>query len=174
MNVVERADLSRWSDVDIIAATGMWLEKFENALQGSNQLALSELFLDDSHWRDLVAFTWHNTAHNGANALASAFIVHQASAKASAKAHNFHIAPNRNAPRVVRRLGIEVIEAFYDFETEVGRGTGVLRLRVESGATLNTLRAWVISTTLQELKGFEKPIDSNRPSGDGLQPQFRW
>lgn len=168
MNVVERADLSRWSDVDIIAATGMWLEKFENALQGSNQLALSELFLDDSHWRDLVAFTWHNTAHNGANALASAFIVHQA----SAKAHNFHIAPNRTAPRVVRRLGIEVIEAFYDFETEVGRGTGVLRLRVESGATLNTLRAWVISTTLQELKGFEEPIDSNRPSGDAYSRNF--
>jgi len=168
MNVEERSDLSSWSDDDINAAVGKWLEKLERALAASHHAALRDLLLDDCHWRDLVAFTWHNTAHEGADAIASAFIVHQA----STKAHNFHISPSRTAPRVVRRLGREVIEAFYDFETEVGRGTGVLRLQVPPGATLSMLRAWVISTTLQELKGFEEPIDANRPSGDAYSRNF--
>ena len=36
-----------------------WLARFDEALTAGDTAAASELFLDDSYWRDLVAFTWN-------------------------------------------------------------------------------------------------------------------
>ena len=36
-----------------------WLSRFDEALTQGDPAAASELFLDDSYWRDLVAFTWN-------------------------------------------------------------------------------------------------------------------
>ena len=50
-----------------------------------------------------------------------------------------------------------MIEAWLEFETEVGRGRGHLRLRDGS--------AWTLLTTLYELKGHEEPRGRQRPMG---------
>ncbi len=50
-----------------------------------------------------------------------------------------------------------VTEAWLEFETEVGRGSGHLRLR--DG------KAWTLLTTLYELKGHEEPTGTERPKG---------
>ena len=36
-----------------------WLGDFEEALASGDAAAASELFLQDSYWRDLIAFTWN-------------------------------------------------------------------------------------------------------------------
>ena len=36
-----------------------WLSRFDQALTAGDSAAAAELFLDDSYWRDLVAFTWN-------------------------------------------------------------------------------------------------------------------
>ena len=36
-----------------------WLSRFDEALTAGDSAAAAELFLDDSFWRDLVAFTWN-------------------------------------------------------------------------------------------------------------------
>jgi putative flavoprotein involved in K+ transport len=36
-----------------------WLSSFEDALESGDTQAASELFLQTSFWRDLVAFTWN-------------------------------------------------------------------------------------------------------------------
>ena len=41
------------------AQVDQWLSSFEDALARGNAAAASELFLDDSYWRDLVAFSWN-------------------------------------------------------------------------------------------------------------------
>jgi putative flavoprotein involved in K+ transport len=41
------------------AQVDQWLSSFEDALARGDAAAASELFLDDSYWRDLVAFTWN-------------------------------------------------------------------------------------------------------------------
>ena len=48
-------------------------------------------------------------------------------------------------------------EAWIEFETEVGRGRGHLRLK--DG------KAWTLLTTLDELKGHEEPRGPGRPKG---------
>ena len=50
-----------------------------------------------------------------------------------------------------------VIEAWIEFETAVGRGRGLLRLR--DG------KAWTLLTALYELKGHEEPRADERPKG---------
>jgi len=168
MNVLERQSTVNAPRGDIVQDVALWLSNFESALANKDRRALSGLFLDLSHWRDLLAFTWHITSHNGSDDIIDALVVHQANVKAS----NFQLASDRTPPRIVKRLGQEVIEAFFDFKTETGRGTGVVRLRPDGDSQPSKLRAWVISTTLQELKGFEEPVNENRPTGEAYSRNF--
>ena len=41
------------------AAVDQWLASFDDALTASDPAAAAALFLEDSYWRDLVAFTWN-------------------------------------------------------------------------------------------------------------------
>src|SRR4051812_39896230 len=124
MNDADQSVLQRVSVENDEAVVRQWLASLEAALRDRSRSAISALFAPDSHWRDLLAFTWSLTPHIGADRIAAAM----AELQAVTQAHGFAIARNRTAPRRVRRLGIEVIEALFDFETAVGRGSGVLRL----------------------------------------------
>lgn len=168
MNVVEQAGIAAWSEAERRAAVAGWLERFERALEDGDADGLGALFGAESHWRDLVAFTWHNTAHDDRETIVASLLKHQV----KTQAWNFCIAEGRAAPRVVKRLGVEVIEAFFDFETEAGRGTGVLRLTAGPGERPEDVRAWVMATTLQELKDHEEEIDAKRPTGEAYSRNF--
>src|SRR5690242_13505065 len=147
MNDADQAVLSRAPVETDETVVRRWLVALDAALRDRSRSAIAALFAPDSHWRDLLAFTWSLTPHRGADQISTALAERQA----VTQAHGFAIARNRTAPRRVRRLGIEVIEALFDFETALGRGSGVLRLPVE-----NPSQAWVLSTSLEELKGFEE------------------
>lgn len=178
MNVIDRTGIVTWSEAEIREAVATWLQNFEAALGKYDQQALSNLFVEACHWRDLVAFTWHNTSRDGLTDVIAGLL----EAQPRIQARNFRLSEDRSAPRVARRLGLDVIEAFYDFETATGRGTGVLRLRADHGqeprdtkapaAKAPAAKAWVLSTTLQELKGFEEKVEGNRPSGDAYSRNF--
>ncbi|MEZ5854493.1 MAG: hypothetical protein R3D67_06970 [Hyphomicrobiaceae bacterium] len=45
--------------LDPTQATEAWLKRFEAAVGAGNTQAAAALFAPESHWRDLVAFTWH-------------------------------------------------------------------------------------------------------------------
>ena len=49
------------SDTAVQPATAVdqWLASFDEALTAGDAAAAAELFLEDSYWRDLVAFTWN-------------------------------------------------------------------------------------------------------------------
>ena len=82
-------------------------------------------------------------------------------------ARNFEIAEGRKSPRRVRRLGTEVTEAIFAFETDAGRCHGILRLPVDTPG-----RAWVFSSSLSEIKGYEEPIGDRRPAGAAYSRNF--
>ena len=163
MNDVDFAALRVPSaEVDITLVSG-WLKNFERALISSDVEAITALFDSESHWRDLVAFTWHITPFAGDLAIANGLI----SAQPNIRAHDFALDTNRAAPRQVTRLGYEVIECFFRFETELGRGNGVLRLYAK-----DPTKAWVMLTTLEELKGHEEKTGDRRPTGDAYSRNF--
>ena len=150
------------------ASVTAWLHAFESALKRGEPTELSALFESDGNWRDVLAFTWHLTAKVGGDAIAQGLLARQPAVAAS----GFELSTERTPPRRVKRLGRECIEAIYRFETKVGRCHGVVRLvpTTVGGAAGNS--AWVISTSLEELKGFEEQIGDNRPSGAAYSRNF--
>jgi putative flavoprotein involved in K+ transport len=128
------------------AQVEQWLSSFEEALTRGDAEGAAELFLEDSYWRDLVAFTWNlKTAEcrDGVRELLEATL-------ANTKPRGFATTePPAEAEGIV--------EGWFEFETETGRGHGLLRLR--DG------RAWTLLTALRELKGHEEPRGPARPHG---------
>ncbi|MBY0332147.1 MAG: FAD-dependent oxidoreductase [Acetobacteraceae bacterium] len=154
----QRAEHARRSAAD-------WLGAFEAALAARDVAGIAALFHADSHWRDVLAFTWHMTPVAGRDAIADRLAADQA----RTLARGFHLPPDRKPPRRVKRLGIDSIEAIFEFTTAEGRGAGIIRLAAEDGGAM---KAWLISTTLQSLHGHEERIGANRPTGAAYSRNF--
>jgi cation diffusion facilitator CzcD-associated flavoprotein CzcO len=142
-----------------------WLAAFEAALSAADPARLAALFHAESHWRDVLAFTWHITPVAGPEAIAARLIAEQPRVGAT----GFHLPTDRRPPRPATRLGIESIEALYEFETQIGRGAGIMRLSPDADGTM---KAWLISTTLQTIRGHEERIGARRPTGSAYSRNF--
>ena len=140
-----------------------WLAQFDAALQSGNRKSIASMFAADGHWRDLLAFTWYITPSEGADNIAALMVAKQP----TAKARGFAIAEGRTPPRRVQRAGFDVIESIFQFETEVGRGFGVVRLLVNEPS-----KALQLMTSLHELKGFEETIGPRCPTGEAFSRNF--
>jgi thioredoxin reductase len=150
------------------AAAEDWLAQFERALSEPDGVLLKTLFHSDSHWRDVLAFTWHIKTVEGSDAILKELKAHAAVAQPA----GFRTAPNRTAPRQVTRAGSNAIEAIFQFETAEGRGSGVLRLTPDAN-NCNTLKAWTLLTALDDIKGFEEQAGRSRPHGKTYSRDFR-
>lgn len=163
MNYVKDSVLADSAVANEASLVQQWLGSLETALRDGNKSAIAKLFVADSHWRDLLAFTWDLTPQLGMDQIAAAMV----NAQPVVKAHDFVIAENRTPPRRTRRHGIDVIEAIFDFETNVGRGNGVIRLLADQPA-----KAWVLLTALDSLKGFEEKTGRLQPKGEPYSRDF--
>ena len=140
-----------------------WLAQLDVALQSESRSSLASLFAPESHYRDLHAFTWSITPRQGADEIAALMIAKQR----ATKARGFAIAEGRTPPRRVQRAGFDVIEGIFKFETEIGRGFGVVRLLAS-----NPSKAFQLMTSLHELKGFEEKIGNRAPTGEAFSRNF--
>src|ERR1700761_268334 len=153
---------------DISVAAENWLARFESALAARDDNSLAALFHPDSFWRDVLALSWNLQTINGRDAILKELKVLTTRAAPS----RFRIDPDRAPPRRVSRAGTSAIEAIFKFETAIGRGSGILRL-IPDEADRNTLKAWTLLTTLDELKGYEEQQGMTRPRGQAYSRDFR-
>lgn len=167
MNIVDRSLQEQNRADEARRAAAQWLSSFELALHSRDPAQICALFHEDSHWRDVLAFTWHLTPVEGREKLAARLAAEQGHTQARA----FHLPPSRKPPRHVRRVGIDCIEAIFEFETSEGRGAGIIRLSPTADSS-SAMKAWLISTTLEELRGHEEKIGANRPTGAAYSRNF--
>ncbi len=132
------------TDKSLTVVAEEWLARFERAL--ASPADLRDLFRPDSHWRDVLALTWHIRTVDGVDAVTGEL----AAQAGRAKAAGFRIDPARTAPRKVTRAGTEALEAIFRFETAEGHGGGVVRLTPDVDGTC---KAWTLHTALDALKG---------------------
>ncbi len=144
-----------------------WLFSFEAALRARDASQIGALFHDECYWRDVLAFTWHLSSAQGSGAIGTAL----AAAQGRTDARHFRVPQDRRAPRRVTRVGIDSIEAIFKFETAIGRGSGLLRLSAIPGGD-GEMRAWLVSTVLDEISGHEERIGARRPSGAAYSRNF--
>ena len=144
-----------------------WLASFEAALASGDAARIGTLFHQDCHWHDILAFTWHLTPVAGHEAVAARLAAEQQ----RTAARGFHLPAGRKPPRRVKRLGIDSIEAIFEFKTAIGRGAGIIRLSPAEGSG-DAMKAWLLSTTLEALDGHEEKIGANRPTGAAYSRNF--
>lgn len=155
MSVIE-AD----SAVDTDKIFAGWLERFGDIMERRAVGELIELFGEDSYWKDILAFTGGYRTFGAKPDIARAMTA-TIDAVAPTRVRQ---APDRTAPRLVRRSARWVIEAYFDFDTALGRGTGFVRL-LHDPAAPDDPTVWILLTTLQELAGFEEQLGDRRPTG---------
>ncbi|MFZ9947808.1 MAG: hypothetical protein ACO3FN_12165, partial [Vulcanococcus sp.] len=129
------------------AAAEAWLGSFAEALSSGDSQAVLALFGPECFWRDLVAFTWNLRTEEGPEAIAAML----AARLADVAAHAFEL--RGEASETDGR-----IEAWFGFETRVGRCSGHVRL--QDG------RAWTLLTALDELKGHEQRLRTGVSKGE--------
>ncbi len=128
-----------------------WLAKFNDALASGDSRAVASLFVADSYWRDLVAFTWNLKTVEGHDQIVA--MLDERLADTAARGFAASEAASETDG---------VVEAFIEFETATGRGDGHLRIKADDDGED---RAWTLLTTLQELKGHEERNGFSRPMG---------
>jgi putative flavoprotein involved in K+ transport len=124
----------------------LWLARLDGALTRRDIPAATELFLAESYWRDMVAFTWNVHTAEGREAIGGMLDACLHHARPAAWQID---GPARNHDGIV--------EATLTLETACGRGRGVVRLK--DGL------CWTMFTTLAELKGHEESILGRRVAG---------
>jgi len=144
----------------LLPTVDRWLADFEQAISGSDFDALEGLIHKDSHWRDLLAFTWHIQTVSGAGKIVDALKRYAGGAKAS----GFQTNRLRTPPRVVTRAGREAVEAIFSFETAWGPASGILRL-IQDRDDDDKPKAWTLMTALDGIDGFEETVGKARPTG---------
>ena len=161
-------DTRKGGRADAQTAAETWLAEFQDALTAGTQARLRPLFHADSYWRDVLALTWRIATFAGVEA-----IVDELAARVKAAQPNgFAIASGRTAPRWVMRAGTDAIETIFRFETQAGRGSGVLRLTPDVGDG-GKLKAWTLLTALDEIKGHEEKRSHAQPGDKTYSRDFR-
>ena len=145
------------------ALATQWLSQFGTALARLDKPAIEALFDADCHWRDLFAFTWSITPSEGVDNIANVILVKQP----SVKARDFKLAEGRQGPRRLKRIGVDVLEVLFQFETDIGHCYGVLRLLASDPS-----KAFQVLTSLNELTGFEEQTGKRRPTGAAYSRNF--
>jgi len=124
------------------------LSEFGDALEkGDIERAVAQ-FQDDCYWRDLVTFTWNIATMEGKDQIRDML-----GAQLSAIRPTGWTIAAGETPEEADGL----ITAWIEFETDVARGYGLVRLK--DG------KIWTLLTSMTELKGFEEPLGYERPLG---------
>lgn len=135
--------------------------KLNDALSGKNNTAAASLFLkDNSYWRDHLALTWRLRTVKGSEAIAAYLD--------SSKHHITKLDIDRSTPFRAPKFGaidgwgdVKGIVFFFKFETDIGRGEGVMNLAEQDGAW----KIFTLYTALTELKGHEEAVNHRRRRG---------
>lgn len=139
-----------------------WLSKLESIFSSAKFSALSELFNEDSWWRDILALQWDFRTIHGRQEIEEFLVENQQSGPLSSfrLQEDGQFQPSLEV--VDKESGFAWISSMFHFESRIGRGSGVLRLTQDRPGVW---KAFSVYTSLQELKGFDEPLGSKRAYG---------
>lgn len=137
-----------------------WIASLNASLESGNVASIASLLHQDVWWRDWLALSWDLRTVHGLDKL-STYIsdnLPHTGLKNLKLREVGKFAPSLGSPIE----GLEWVESQFDFETQVGRGSGMIRL---TQGPDGVWKGQMIYTALQELKGFEDKVGSRRPHG---------
>lgn len=161
IQIADYPQSSKSDSVDANKVADDIVTKLNEALSKKDNSAAAKLFLaEKSYWRDHLALTWDFRTSKGSQNIKTLLD--------EAKVPLQKIEVDRSSAFRAPKFGpidawgdVNGIQFFINFETEVGRGEGVVNLAEEDGQW----KAFTIYTSLQELKGHEEPVKHRRTKG---------
>lgn len=145
--------LQRSDAVDSEAVAVEWADRFTQALESG---AAGDVFVDDAWWRDLLAFTGDLHSRHGRAEIAAQVDTARGTLQGAVRVaapHGFvAVLPGDD----------DLVTAFLAFDTNVGRGQGLVRLIDLDGVW----RAVALFTTLEELRDLPFAAGAARPDGN--------
>ncbi|QGA17202.1 hypothetical protein EYB26_004872 [Talaromyces marneffei] len=137
---------------------------FNQALANKDVHAISQLFLPNGYWRDHLGLSWDFHTLAGQEKISNFLTTNgirltKIEIDTSKASRAPHFGP------IDGGLGkVHGVEFFIKFTSDVGSGQGVARVAEESSSP-GQWRFFMLSTTLFELAGHERPINHFRPKG---------
>ena len=142
-----------------------WISALQSHFSSSSTSQLSELFHDDSWWRDMLALSWEFHTIKGLQHIQEFLAQNQAT---YGELSNFRLPAEDNPqqPQPTAETpaeGLTWVTLKFSFDTHVGHGSGVVYLTQaeENGKW----KAYSVYTSLQKLNGFEEPLGLRRLDG---------
>ncbi len=135
-------------DATVVNRTQDVLDTLNAALENTDIEAATALFATDCYWRDLVSVSWNLKTVEGPQGVADMLSRQLDKTRPGQFALQDGEMPTEEGG---------ITTAWITFETKVGRGWGLIRIR--DG------QIWTLLTALQELKGFEESRGKRRPMG---------
>jgi putative flavoprotein involved in K+ transport len=102
-----------------------WLAAFGAALEQRDIKMVEALFLPHGWWRDLLAFTWDLRTFQGTDRITGAL----ATTLEAARPSGFRLTEGKDPVLVEADENTKWVQAFFDFDTAVARGSGFFRDR---------------------------------------------
>jgi cation diffusion facilitator CzcD-associated flavoprotein CzcO len=159
--VGEYPETSKNDSIDASKVADGIVSNFNDALSGKDYKAIANLFLHDkSYWRDHLALTWDFHTAKGSDNIKKLLD--------NAKVKLTKIELDKTSPFRAPKFGpidawgdVKGISFFIKFETDIGRGEGVVNVAEHDGQW----KLFTVYTALQELKGHEEPVGHRRTRG---------
>jgi hypothetical protein len=131
--------------IDATLVATEWLAGFEEAVNAHDASSVAGLFSTDGSWRDILALCGQIRNCDSPDRIEELLLaVWSPSAD-----RRIGISGVVKAERL-RRYDEEVIEAFFNFTTQVGHGQGIVRIRPGDVSPAGA-KAWMLFTALREL-----------------------
>ncbi|KAL8800605.1 MAG: hypothetical protein Q9182_005067 [Xanthomendoza sp. 2 TL-2023] len=150
--------------MDPQSVTTSWLQLFNDMING-HEVKIEDIFLEDSYWRDLLCSTWNFHTYHGLPKISS--VLNAGDRRCRLKSLSIDSSSDSKKPSICPidfHGTIQGLQAFLTVETDVGSGRGLVKL-VQDRKAGGKWKAFILFTTLQELKGHEELVHTRRPTG---------
>ncbi|CAO1638855.1 unnamed protein product [Sympodiomycopsis kandeliae] len=137
-----------------------FLTSLDTAFSKADAQGVAQLFRTDGWYKEYLALQWDHRAKQGPEAIAK-FLSQEAKISKEHTARNFVLEVDNVSQLPHAYPGVPWIMAMFKFETDVGRGRGVVRLAKEDSG----YKAHALFLGLEEIKGHEVHQYATRPSG---------
>ena len=138
------------ANVEVKEVAKKWLGSFASHVRSADIDGLIDLFVEDAFFRDLLALTWDFRTFEGTQAIKKFLTDRLPEARPSSfKLKDEYVGLQQLYPDVAW------IQGLFEFETNVGIGSGVFRLVPMPDGRW---KAHTVFTNLEDLKGFPEKI----------------
>lgn len=132
---------------DVKTVAKAWFTAFSTALSTSDIQSLSNLFVPDAFWRDMLALTWDFRTFSGLRSI-SQFLTDRLS---TTHPTAFSLRDDEYLKLQQPYPDVTWINMMFDFDTQIGIASGIARLVLTSDGKW---KANTVYTNLENLKGF--------------------